>query len=250
VPVLDIKAEIVAQALIFAWFGVFGPQDSIIFDQEHDKKEFGNELLQAIYDLMGVIKMSTVGYRPHGITERFNCTMTSFITKVVQGVHTQWEAVLPALMLQYNTMAYFMTGFLPALLSLGREIPSSLVKEFIIPKSFNAGKWVESGVFTLIKYVADVAKLKKEQQEKQAQKFNDKKHERFPTFVNSGMKILIQQEDQTNLNKQEHEKLIPLYNGPYEVVRYTLRMLYLLFMLEKTRKWSELKGSSCIVKGH
>jgi hypothetical protein len=46
--------------------------------------------------------------------------MTSFITKAVQGVYTQWEAVLPALMLQYNVMAHFMTGFSPALLSLGR----------------------------------------------------------------------------------------------------------------------------------
>jgi hypothetical protein len=44
-----------------------------------------------------------------------------------------------------------------------------------MPKSFNAGKWVESGVPTLIKYVADAAKLKKEQQEERAQKFNDEK---------------------------------------------------------------------------
>jgi hypothetical protein len=79
---------------------------------------------------MGVAKMSTIGYRPQaiGITERFNCTMTSFITKAVQGVQTQWEAVLPALMLQYNAMAHSMTGFSPALLSLGREIHSPLDK--------------------------------------------------------------------------------------------------------------------------
>jgi hypothetical protein len=60
---------------------------------------------------------------------------TSFITKAVQGVHTQWEAVLPALMLQYNAMAHSMTGFSPALLSLGREIHSPLDKEFIMPNS-------------------------------------------------------------------------------------------------------------------
>jgi hypothetical protein len=61
VPVPDTKAETVAQALISTWFGVFGPPDSIISDQGHDNKEFGNELLQAVYDLMGVTKMSTVG---------------------------------------------------------------------------------------------------------------------------------------------------------------------------------------------
>jgi hypothetical protein len=101
VPVPDTKAETVARPLISTWFGVFGPPDSIISDQGRDNKEFGNQLLQAVYDLMGVTKMSTVGYRPQaiGITERFNRTMTSFITKAVQGVHTQWEAVLPALML-------------------------------------------------------------------------------------------------------------------------------------------------------
>jgi hypothetical protein len=111
-----------------------------------------------------------------------------------------------------------MTGFSPALLSLGREIHSPLDKEFIMPKSFNVGKWVESGVSTLIKYVADAAKLKKEQQEEHTQKFNDEKCERFPTFVNPGTKVLIQQERQTNLNKEKHEKLIPLYDGLYEVV--------------------------------
>jgi hypothetical protein len=165
---------------------------------------------------MGVAKMSTIGYRPQaiGITERFNCIMTSFITKAVQGVYTQWEAVLPALMLQYNMMAHFITGFLPALLSLS----NSLDKEFKMPKSFNTGKWVESGVPTLIKYIADVAKLKKEQQKKRAQNFNDEKCERFPTFINPGTKVLIQQDHQTNLDKQEHEKLIPLYDGLYEVV--------------------------------
>jgi hypothetical protein len=144
--------------------------------------------------------------------------MTSFITKAVQGVYTKWEAVLPALMLQYNAMAHSMTGFSPALLSLGREIHSPLDKEFIMPKSFNAGKWVESGVPTLIKYIADVAKLKKEQQEECAQKFNDEKCKRFPTFITPGTKVLIQQERQTNLDKEEHKKLIPLYDGPYEVV--------------------------------
>jgi hypothetical protein len=99
--------------------------------------------------------MSTVGYRPQaiGITEKFNHTMTSFIIEAVQGVQTQWKAVLPALMLQYNAMAHSKMGFSPALLSLGREIHSPLDKEFIMPKSFNAGKWVESGVPTLIKYV-------------------------------------------------------------------------------------------------
>jgi hypothetical protein len=39
-----------------------------------------------------------------------------------------------------------MTGFLLALLSLSREIHTPFYKEFIVPKSFNTGKWVESGV--------------------------------------------------------------------------------------------------------
>jgi hypothetical protein len=64
VPVLDTKAEIFAQALISTWFGVFGPPDSIISNQGHDNKEIGNELLQAVYDLMRVAKMSIVGYKP------------------------------------------------------------------------------------------------------------------------------------------------------------------------------------------
>jgi hypothetical protein len=34
------KAEIVAQALISTWFGVFGPPNSIISDQECDNKKF------------------------------------------------------------------------------------------------------------------------------------------------------------------------------------------------------------------
>jgi hypothetical protein len=50
VPVSDTKAETVAQALISTWLGVFGPSDSIIFNQGHDNKEFGNEFLQAVYE--------------------------------------------------------------------------------------------------------------------------------------------------------------------------------------------------------
>jgi hypothetical protein len=48
----DTKAETVARALISTWFGVFGPPDSIISDQGCNNKEFGNEILQAVYDLM------------------------------------------------------------------------------------------------------------------------------------------------------------------------------------------------------
>jgi hypothetical protein len=153
------------------------------------------------------------------LTERFNRTMTAWLTKKLEGIHTRWEDVLPALMWEYNSTVHSMTGFTPALLALGREIRSPLDQLVLLPEKFDLSKWTDSGIPTLIEHVTKAVKEKKQQQEERTKKFNDEKRERFPTFVNPGTKVLMEQERQTDLDKQQHEKLIPLYVGPFEVVR-------------------------------
>ena len=112
ISVPDTTAPVVARALVNTWCSVFGPPKMIIADRGRDNREFGNQLMQALYNLMGSEKLSTVGYRPQaiGTTERFNRTMTAWLTKKLEGIHTRWEDVLPALMWEYNSTVHWGSG--------------------------------------------------------------------------------------------------------------------------------------------
>jgi hypothetical protein len=87
---------------------------------------------QLLYQMCGVDKLSTVRYNPHamGVVERFNKTMVAFLTKNYDISQADWEAKLPALMWQYNSIRHSITGFTPALLQIRRAISSGFEEPF------------------------------------------------------------------------------------------------------------------------
>jgi hypothetical protein len=148
-----------------------------------------------------------------GVIERFNRTMVAFLTKNCDISQADWEVKLPAIMWQYNSTRYSITGFTPELLQIGRAIstPVELKNPFDLIDGWDKEKWTSSGIPQLIKYIAMARENTHKSQKETAEKSINK-------CMKQGIKVLVEVERKTNLDREEHHKLLPLWDGPYELV--------------------------------
>ena len=65
---------------------------------------FLSNLLQEVYRLMGIHKVSTTAYHPQtdGLAERFNQILTSMLAKTSQLVGLDWNDRLPHVLFAYR----------------------------------------------------------------------------------------------------------------------------------------------------
>lgn len=66
-------------------------------------KAFLSDLMQEIYKLMGIHKVSTTAYHPQtdGLVERFNRTLTDMLAKTVEKSGWDWDQHLPRVLMAY-----------------------------------------------------------------------------------------------------------------------------------------------------
>ena len=124
----DKSARSVADMLMERWMPKYGFPLTIHSDQG---SEFENRVIHDIVRLLGSVKTKTTPYHPQsdGLVERFNRTVISMLAMFVTPEKTNWDDLLPLLMLAYNTSVHASTGHTPFRVAFGEEcnLPGNLI---------------------------------------------------------------------------------------------------------------------------
>ena len=107
-PVSDQTDLTIAQLLVESIFCRHGVPAELLSDRG---RAFLSGLMQEVYQLMGIHKVSTTAYHPQtdGLVERFNHTLTDMLAMTVESNGRDWERRLPFVLFAYRTSS---KGFL------------------------------------------------------------------------------------------------------------------------------------------
>ena len=131
-PLPNKTARAVADMLVEQWMARFGFPLVLHSDQG---REFENKVIHDICRLMCSVKTRTTPYHPQsdGLVERFNRTVISMLAMFVTAEKTNWDDLLPFLMLAYNSSVHASTGHTPFRIVFGEEcsLPGNLVHSYL-----------------------------------------------------------------------------------------------------------------------
>ena len=118
-PLRDTVATNLARILVDEIICRYGVPDSIHSDQGSN---FGSEVMQATFNLLGMNRTRTTAYHPmgNGQVERFNRTVEAMLAKMVKENQRDWDSQLPKALFAYRTAVHESTGFTPYHLNFGR----------------------------------------------------------------------------------------------------------------------------------
>jgi len=85
--------------------------------------EFENDLARELYNLLGIDKLRSSGYRPQtaGALERWHRVLNSMLAKVVSEHQRDWPSLLSYVTFCYNASCHSATGYSPFFLMTGRD---------------------------------------------------------------------------------------------------------------------------------
>ena len=120
----------VARALVQHLYLIYGCPDIQVSDQG---KEFQNELMKNISQILGIHLSRTCAYRPssNGCVERVHRTINSIFAKTLNEDQRNWCEMAPYVAIAYNTAYHSSTTFSPFYLLYLREprLPIDLALE-------------------------------------------------------------------------------------------------------------------------
>ena len=95
-------AETVANAIIERIISIFGPPETLHFDQG---PEFVNKVIYQLQQILGYKKTRTTPYRPQGnsVSERLQSTMHSMLAMHIVIDQSNWVTLLPFVQLAHTT---------------------------------------------------------------------------------------------------------------------------------------------------
>ena len=101
-------------------------------------------------DILGELPTTERGNTPYhpqsdGMVERFNRTLCAMLSSFVNDNHTNWDTMLPYVLMAYRSSDHETNGMSPNMLMLGREttIPLDILYEMPVSlKSYDINQWV------------------------------------------------------------------------------------------------------------
>ena len=118
VPIAEISAETVAQALLTHWFARFGMPETITTDRG---RQFESQLFNSLSCYLGIHHVRTTAYHPaaNGQIERWHRTLKSALKAQL---NENWVNNLPLILLGLRAYVSTATGISPAELTYGQTI--------------------------------------------------------------------------------------------------------------------------------
>lgn len=120
-PLPNQEASTVAKLLVEQWVCRFGAPRTIHTDQG---RNFESNLFREVCQLLNIHKSRTSAYHPQsdGMIERFNRTLLSMLSLFVEENQSNWDVLLPYVMMAYRSSIHSSTGFTPYKVIFGQEI--------------------------------------------------------------------------------------------------------------------------------
>jgi len=112
VPLAVLTATDVSSAFFRDWISVYGPPDTVLTD---NGPQFASLFFQGVRNLMGIRNLYTSTYhpRPNGQVERFNKTLVDMFMHYIKDHKDNWDELVSALALAYNSKQPRTTGVAP-----------------------------------------------------------------------------------------------------------------------------------------
>ena len=112
-------AEDIAQVLLTKWIAYWGCPMSIHTDRGRD---FDSKLIHEVCDLLEIEKTRTTSYHPSGDgqVERNNATICAMLATVIDK-NTDWDELLPYVMMAYRSTVHSATGESPNMIMFGKQ---------------------------------------------------------------------------------------------------------------------------------
>ena len=119
-PSVDQSALTIAHLLVEEIISRHGVPKELLSDRG---AAFLSKLMNEIYELMGIHKVSTTAYHPQtdGLVERFHRTLTSMLAKTTSPWGLDWDERLPYVLFSYRCSVQQSTGESPFFLVYGRD---------------------------------------------------------------------------------------------------------------------------------
>lgn len=120
-PLPNQEAKTVTKVLMEEWVCRFGDPRTIHTDQG---RNFESTLFRELCHLLNIHKTRTSPYHPqsNGMIERFNRTLLSMLSHFVEDNQSNWDILLPYVMMAYRSSVHASTGFTPYKVVFGCEI--------------------------------------------------------------------------------------------------------------------------------
>ena len=138
VPLHQVVATDVANALLSSWITRYGASDRLLSDQGSN---VAGEVIKGLCDILKTKKIRTTPYHPqgNGKAERVIGTVKRLLRAVTNETGWPWDTALPLVLMAYRSAVHNSTGFTPHRLMFGREIvlpkDSDLKNIIAIPSS-------------------------------------------------------------------------------------------------------------------
>ena len=211
IPIPNKKAATVARALWNDVFSKYGMPQRIHHDQG---KEFVNDILKALNDLLGVDDSRTTAYHPQGnaIAERIHQFFRKAVSAYVRDDQRDWNLYLPAIQLAYNDAVHDSTGFSPAELMFGRNLRSPGIPSQIGLTASSEAEFVSKLKRTLQR--AQTLVLTRLDQERLTRALKEPPVPLSAFAPNQQVMLYV-----PRVKPGKVHKLTPFWQGPYTVVK-------------------------------
>ena len=140
----NMEAKTCAKILVEEVIVRLGVPNKIHSDQG---RQFESHLFAEVCEMLQIEKTRTTAYHPQsdGMVERFNRTLCSMLSTLVDDNQRNWDTLLPFVMMAYRSSAHETVGMSPNVLMLGREVSTPLDIQFEMPhfmKTETVNDWV------------------------------------------------------------------------------------------------------------
>lgn len=207
----------VARAIMDMWVTRYSTPREIVTD---GGKEFANKLLDSICVELGILHKQTSPYHPqcNAQVEVFNRTLRQFLQATVKPPFLDWENLLPALRIAYNTSVSKATKRTPFSLVFGMR-PNFPFFDFENSLDYNEDK---ADILTELQYIREEARKANLLYRKEYKTYYDKANKARARELRKGDLIFVQNDYKVGANPKLH----PLFLGPFPVTRITDSNVY------------------------
>uniref|UniRef100_A0A8C2FFZ9 Gypsy retrotransposon integrase-like protein 1 n=1 Tax=Cyprinus carpio TaxID=7962 RepID=A0A8C2FFZ9_CYPCA len=227
-PLPNQEAQTVAGVLVGKWICRFGTPRSIHSDQG---RNFESTLFKELCRLLDMSKTRSSPYHPqsNGLVERFNRTLLTMLSLFVDENQTNWDCLLPYVMMAYRSSVHTSTGFTPYKILFGQEIvlPLDVMLNVGHQKQFlSASEYVNGLANTLSTVVEAVKRHQAKASGQQKETFDLRANLQFYSV---GEKVWVR-------NKVKKKGICPKlqrrYRGPYKILERISDVLYRMVLAE------------------
>ena len=228
------EAQEVAKAIMDTWITRYSTPKEIVTD---GGKEFANKLLGALCQELGILHRQTTPYHPetNASAEVFNRTMKHYLAAALEQPYLDWEELLPALRICYNTSVSKATRATPFSLVYGMEANMPF---FDLEKAISLDEKYPEMLAHLKAMRLKAAEVNL-QYRKAYKKYYDKAKKTERQSLKPGDQILVENTHKVGANPKFH----PAFLGPFTVTRVEdLNIFYMDKRKEKVAHMNRVKA--------